>query len=143
MPFPTELTKDCLGIVHAASGLVTGDEMVEASNAATQLVQNTENFQYEFSDFTEVTELRVDPEHLEKIAATDHQAAHFRPNAIIVIVAPQDFAYEMAQQWQKKVSDLNWTIHLSRERREAVRWLRETIKTEHPEWLAERNEDAA
>ncbi|MDQ6913235.1 MAG: hypothetical protein M3119_09320 [Verrucomicrobiota bacterium] len=143
MPFPTELTKDCLGIVHAASGIVTGNELVEASLAATRLVQNTENFQYEFSDFTDATELRVESSHLEKIAATDHEAARVRPNAIIVVVAPQDFAYKMAQQWQEKVSDLNWTIHISRERTEAVRWLREHIKTERPELLAQRNESAA
>ena len=31
-----------------------------------------------------------------------------------MVVAPQDFSYEMAQQWQEKVSDLNWTIHISR-----------------------------
>ncbi len=143
MPYPTELTKDCLGIVHAASGVVTGEEMLEASVAGTQLVQNTENFQYEFVDFTDVTELRVEPSHLQKIAATDHDAARFRPNAIIVVVAPQDFAYEMAQQWHEKVSDLNWTIHISRERTEAVRWLRQHIKTERPELLAQRNESAA
>ncbi len=142
MPYPTELTKDCLGIVHAGSGIVTGEELLAASVAGAQLVQNTENFQYEFSDFTDVTELRVEPEHVEKIAALDHEAAHFRPKAIVVIVAPQDFSYELAQQWQKKVSDLNWTIHIARERTEAVRWLRQHLKTERPELLAQRNESA-
>ncbi len=143
MPYPTELTKDCLGIVHAASGIVTGEELLAASVAGTQLVQNTENFQYEFADFTDATELRVEASFLEKIAATDHEAARFRPNAIIVVVAPQDFSYEMAQQWQEKVRDLNWTIHISRERTEAVRWLRQHIKTERPELLGQRNESAA
>ncbi|MGZ5553994.1 MAG: hypothetical protein ACXWHF_10180 [Chthoniobacterales bacterium] len=143
MPYPIELTEDCLGIVHAASGVVTGEELLAGSMAVMQLVQNTENFQYGFCDFTDVTELRVEPEHVQRIAAIDHKTAEFRPRAIVVIVAPQDRAYQLAEQWWEKVRDLDWTIHLSRERKEALRWLGQYLKTERPELLAKRNDTAA
>src|SRR5450631_3195400 len=96
MPYPTELTKDCLGIIHAGSGLVTGEDLMVACEGVTQLVQNTANFQYEFSDFTDVTELRLKPGDLEKIVELDQIAAKYRPRAIVVIVAPQEFSYELA-----------------------------------------------
>lgn len=143
MPFATELTKDCLGIVHAGSGVVTGEEMVAASLTAAQLVQNTENFQYEVSDFTDATELRVKPEHVKKIAQIDRIAAQSRPRAIVVIVAPQNFSYDLARAWQGLVSDLGWTIYIARDRSEGVRWLGEHLKTERPELLAAKKEDAA
>jgi hypothetical protein len=143
MPYPTELTKDCLGIVHAGSGLVTGEDLMVACEGVTQLVQNTANFQYEFSDFTDVTELRLKPGDLEKIVELDQIAAKYRPRAIVVIVAPQEFSYELACTWSERVKDIGWTIHISRDRSEAVRWLTQHIKTERPELLAERNENAA
>src|SRR5207302_8975075 len=99
MPYPTELTKDCLGIVHAGSSVVTGDDLMAACEGATQLIQNTASFQYEFSDFTDVTELRLRPGDLDKIVEMDHVAAKYRPRAIIVVVAPQESFYQFAQTW--------------------------------------------
>ena len=143
MPYTTELTRDCLGIVHSGTGVLTGEELVAASVAATQLVQATENFQYEFSDFSEVMEVRIEPADLEKIEALDRIAAKSRPRAIVVIVAPGEAAHEMALKWETTIRDLGWTIHIARERTEAVRWLAQHLKTERPELLAERNENAA
>ncbi len=143
MPVATELTKDCLGIVHVGSGVVTGEELVESSTAAAQLVENTDNFQYEVTDFTDVTELRVEPRHVEKIAAIDRVAATLRPRAIMVIIAPQNSAYDLACAWHGLIADLGWTVHISRDRAEGVRWLGQHLKTERPELLAEKKKDAA
>ena len=128
MAYTTELTEDCLGIYHRATGVLTGDELLAASVAGRQLVQNTENFQYEFSDMSRVTGLQVDPSIVAKIVEEDHVAAKWRPHAIIVIVAPRDDTYELARQWEEQVQDLDWIIHISRERDEAVRWLGEYLK---------------
>jgi len=142
MPYTTELTRDCLGAVHSGSGLVTGDDLLAASIAVRRLVQNTENFQYEFVDFSDVTEMRIEPDDLDKIVEQDRLAAQARPRAIVVIVAPQEFAYEVARQWEEKVKDLGWTTHIERERTEGVRWLVKHLKTERPELLAEKRESA-
>ncbi len=56
MPLTTETTTDCLGIVHRGTGLITGDELLEASHVALQLVQNTQNFQYKFLYLSETAE---------------------------------------------------------------------------------------
>lgn len=143
MPYTTELTQDCVGIVHSGSGLVTGDELVAATTAATLLVQNTENFQYEFSDFTDVTDLQVAPEALERIIAQDHIAAKSRPRAIIVLVVPGAQAHQLAVQWEERVRDLGWTIHIARERSEALKWLAHHLKSERPELLAQIKQNAA
>ena len=62
------------------TGTVTGDELVEASRRALQLVQNTQNFDYEIVDLTSATGLeKFGDEHLEQITAQDRLAAVFRP----------------------------------------------------------------
>ncbi len=88
MPLTTETTPDCHGIVHNASGTVTGDELVEGSAAALRLVQNTQNFHYEFVDLSGAEALaNAGEEHLLKITEQDHLAAIYRPKAVMVIVA--------------------------------------------------------
>lgn len=128
MPLTTETTTDCLGILHRGTGFITGDELVEASHAALQLVQNTQNFQYEFLDLSEATGLReMDESHLDQLTHQDRLAATYRPNAVVVIVAPQDDLYEMGKKWERRVADLSWSTHVSREREEALVWLSENF----------------
>lgn len=127
MPYDTELTEDCLGIVHVGSGVVTGEDLVAATQAATRLVQNTENFHYELVDWSQVAEVKITEEQLEEIVALDHFAAVFRPDAVVVIVAPRDNLFELAQKWDRRVQDLGWKTHISRERWEAIEWLRANL----------------
>ncbi|MGI8437203.1 MAG: hypothetical protein ACR2NX_09905 [Chthoniobacterales bacterium] len=128
MPLSTETTKDCLGIVHRGTGVITGEEFVEASHSALQLIENTQNFQYEFLDLSEATGLReMGESHLDQLTHQDRLAAIYRPNAVVVIVAPQDDLYEMGKKWERRVVDLGWSTHVSRERTEALVWLSENF----------------
>lgn len=127
MPYLTELTEDCRGILRVGRGLITGEDLLAASVAATQLVQNTANFQYEFVDLSAVTELRLTPMELEEIADQDRIAAKYRPNAIVAIVAPREDTFEVAKKWERQMADLNWMTHVSRSRAETLRWLEERV----------------
>ena len=123
MSYLTKLTDDCLGIVHTVQGVLTGEDMLAASTVARQLVQNTENFNYELADFSGVTEIRINPEQLEKIVAQDRRIADWRPHAMIVIIAPSAETHALALAWEELVQDLDWNIHISRDRDEALNWL--------------------
>ncbi len=116
-----------MGIVHVGTGTVTGDEVLDASKAVTQLVQNTENFQYKFVDLSGVTELQMTGPDLQEVAAQDRLTAAFRPHAVVVIVAPRDDLFAAARRWDRLVEELGWSTHISRARSEAVRWLRENF----------------
>lgn len=126
MPLSTQTTDDCRGIIHIATGVVTGDELVTASRQALQLVQNTQNFDYEIVDLTKAIGLiRAGEEHLEQITMQDHLAAVYRPNAIVIIIAIEDDCFDLGQRWQRRVADLGWSTLVTRERSEAKKWLRE------------------
>ncbi len=125
MPLTTETTRDCQGIVHVGTGVVTGEELVQGSDAALKLVQNTQNFHYEFVDLSSATGLEMKDEHLAQITAIDRLAAVFRPEAIVVVVAPRDEFYQLGKKWESQVKDLGWNTHISRDRAEALAWLHE------------------
>jgi hypothetical protein len=127
MPYTTELTEDCLGIVHVGTGLVTGEDLLAGTRMASQLVQNTENFQFEFVDLSDASELRITAEEINEIVQEDRIAATYRPRAIVVIVAPSDEVFAIIQQWERKVEDLGWRTFIARSRREALTWLRDQL----------------
>lgn len=114
-----------MGIHHVGTGVVTGAEIIEACRASTQLVQNTENFHYEFIDFSGVSELQISESDLQRIIAQDFYAAIFRPEAVIVIVAPRDDIFETMKEWDRRIQGIGWLTHIARERAEAERWLQE------------------
>lgn len=129
MPYTTELTEDYMGIVHTGTGVVRGEDLIEACKGTTTLLQNTENFHYEFIDFTDTTELQIAPEALEQIVAQDRFAALFRPDAVVVIVAPDDKIFQTVQEWDRRVQDIGWKTYIARSRAPALEWLRENYPT--------------
>jgi hypothetical protein len=141
MSYTTELTDDYAGIVHVGKDIVTGPEVIEACRLTTQLVQNTENFHYQFIDFSEVEELRISREEFDQIVVQDYYAAVYRPNAAVVIVAPQNQVFEIAKAWQHRIEDIGWTTHVSRSRADAKNWLRENFS--HPAPATERHPEDA
>ena len=128
MPVTTETTEDFQGIIQTGRGLVTGDELVQACHAAFHLVQNTRNFHYEFVDLTDATALQFSPGDLEQITERDRMAAVYRPDAIVVIVAPQKEFYDLAKAWESRVQDLGWTTHITRDRAAGLKWLKQNFQ---------------
>ena len=118
-----------MGIVHVGSGVVTGKDLLEACKSTTALLQNTENFHYELIDFTDTTELRITPADFEQIIEQDRFAAVFRPDAVAVIVAPDDEVFQTVQEWDRRVQDIGWKTHIARSRAPALEWLRENYPT--------------
>lgn len=143
MPLTTETTEDCMGVVHIGTGTVTGEELVAASRAALSLVQNTQNFHYEFVDFSDATELQFAKEHVDQITAQDRLAAVVRPDAVVIMVAPQPEFFALAKEWQQRVEDLGWSTFVARDRDTAISWLHDHFPTPPREKLAADIESAS
>jgi hypothetical protein len=127
MPYATELTEDYMGVVHTGTGVVTGEEILRGSQTVAQLVENTENFHYEFVDLSGATGIEITEQHLQEIVTLDRMTAYFRPHAVVVIVAPDEHLFAVAKQWESLVQDLGWKTHIARARSEAKSWLRENF----------------
>jgi hypothetical protein len=125
MPFETELTDDYMGIIHVGRGLVTGEQIAEGCRAVTVLVQTTENFHYKLVDLSEVTELKMTEEELDRIVEEDRQIAAVRPRIAVGIIAPNEKLRAIAQRWERSVEELGWNTYIAPTRTDALKWLRE------------------
>jgi hypothetical protein len=120
MPLVTEMTQDCQGILQVGSGVVTGEEFVQASYNALLLFQNTQNFRYEFVDLSNVTDVEFAEKHLAQITVHDRVIAKARPDAIVVVLAPREELYQVAKHWEQAVTPFGLKTHVARERAEAL-----------------------
>ncbi len=127
MPLVTETTQDCQGILQVGSGLVTGEEFVQASYNALLLFQNTQNFRYEFVDLSNVTDVEFAEKHLAQITVHDRVIARSRPDAIVVVLAPREEFYQVAKHWEEAVAPFGLKTHVAREREEALSWLQQRL----------------
>jgi hypothetical protein len=121
-----------MGIIHVGTGVVTGADMLGGCHRAVQLVENTENFNFEVIDFTNVTELQTTEEDLDEMVALGHLAAVFRPEAAVVIIAPRPELFEIGKKWERRVQDLGWKTRIAHSREEAMNWLRENYPPPPP-----------
>lgn len=78
-------------------------------------------------DFSDVEELRITEEDFDQIVAQDYYAAVFRPGAVVVIVAPRDEVFALANTWQRRIEDIGWKTYIARSRVEARGWFRENF----------------
>ncbi len=75
-----------IGIELIASGIVTGEEVIEAQKE----IYNEEDFKkqrYKIVDRTDCTKYQVYPEEIEKIAEMDDKASRINPNLIIAVIS--------------------------------------------------------
>ena len=110
------------------AGWSPGIEILRGSLAVSQLVQNTENFHYEFVDLSEATGIPISEKQLKEIAT-------HRPDDRLFSTArgrgrrragrtPFRRRPALGETWS---GILGWNTHLSRSRSEAKRWLEENF----------------
>jgi hypothetical protein len=129
MPITTELTEDCMGVIHVGTGTVTGSEILEGCKSVTALVESTENFHYKLVDFSATTELQITEAEFNEIVAQDHLIAASRPYTAVSIIAPNEQIQAIAKHWEDLVRELGWSTNVSFTRAKALAWLRENFFT--------------
>jgi hypothetical protein len=119
---------DGVGIEIFASGVVTGDEIIEAHKE----IYNSDNLtkqKYQIIDRRECKEYLVSSEDVKKIAEIDIVASKSNPDIIIAIIASTDLQFGMSRVWQVYVEDSKFETQVFRDRKTAEGWLKKQLST--------------
>jgi predicted N-formylglutamate amidohydrolase len=117
-----------IGIEIIASGIVTGEEVIEAHKE----IYNKENFKkqkYKIVDRTDCTKYQVYPEHIEKIAEMDDEAARINPNLIIAVISTTPLQHGMTRMWQAYMKNNVFIAENFLDRKSADNWINSYIET--------------
>ena len=117
-----------IGIEIIASGIVTGEEVIEAHKE----IYNEENFKkqkYKIVDRTDCTKYQVYPEDIEKIGEMDDEASRINPNLIIAVISTTSLQHGMTRMWQAYMKNNVFIKKNFQDRISADNWINSYIET--------------
>lgn len=117
-----------IGIEIIESGIVTGDEVIEAHKK----MYNEENFKkrkYKIVDRTDCTKYQVYPEDIVKIAEMDDEASRINPNLLIAVISTTSLQLGMTRMWQAYMKNNLFITKNFPDRPSADNWINSYIET--------------
>ena len=115
-----------LGNIILLSGVITESEFAEKMQ--THLSQDQEKFrQYRYSlvDLSGITEIHLSTTFIKQHAHACIMAAKVNPDAIVAVVAPNDFSYGLSRMWEMLADEASWELCVFRYVRKATIWIKE------------------
>jgi hypothetical protein len=116
-----------IGIEIIASGIVTGEEIIEAHKE----IYNEENInkqKYQIVDRTHCTEYQVFANEIEEISEIDNDAAKINPNIIIALVSPTTLQFGMTRMWQAYLNEDHFVTKIFQDRKSADEWIKTQLQ---------------
>lgn len=124
MPGTIEFVEDGRGLVFSGSGVLTGQEILEAKEALAADEAPLRTVKFALVLLEDVTAVDVTVGDLRAAAMVDRRLAQMMPNAAVAIVAPRDHDFGIARMWEAIADVPEWTTYVFRSREEADAWLR-------------------
>ena len=112
-----------IGIEIIASGIVTGEEIIEAHKE----IYNEENLRkqkYQIIDRTHCTKYQVTAEEVDVISEIDNNASEVNPNILIAFVSPTSLQFGMSRMWQAYIKEDRFVTKIFQDRKSADEWIR-------------------
>lgn len=124
MPGTIEFVEGGRGLVFSGSGVLTGQEILEAKEALAADEVPLRTVKFALVLLEDVTAVDVTVGDLRAAAIVDRRLARMMPNAAVAIVAPRDHDFGIARMWEAIADVPEWTTYVFRSREEADAWLR-------------------
>jgi hypothetical protein len=121
------LTPDGVGAVYKSSGLLTGQELLDADSRMHEEVLANPGIRYLLVDHGAIAEEKVDVASLRNLASRTGRFLEIIPDGMVAIVAPNDVLYGLSRMWEALVEQPGLVSRVVRTREEAVAWLRQEL----------------
>ena len=122
-------TDDGLGVELISSGVVTGQDIIEA----LKQIYGDERFgklQYLIADKTGCTEYEVETDDVRTIASMDAESSKLNPDLVEAHIAPLDIQFGVSRIWHAYVSQTRPKSNIFRDRETALEWVKRHMGSE-------------
>ena len=121
-----------LGNIIIGREIVNEEELVDAlKNHLTQDNDKLKKYKYSLTDYTGGTKFEVSTQKVEQIAKICESSSIANSEAIVAVVAEQDFMFGIARMWELLSDGTNWETMVFRNREEAEAWIKERVKQKY------------
>jgi len=127
MPYVGELIHGGTGLLWTGSGVVTGQELIEAGAIELSLSPLPERITHSLVDFTQTTSIEVTVEEVMKVGEIDQRNAKTLVGLVVAVVVPTHLGQYLASVYENLSAPESWTLKVFQTRSEAEAWLRTVV----------------
>ena len=125
MPVKNLRAENGLGIITECSGILRGDEFIDAIRERYTPADILQKIRYYITDHTDVEHFEMSTDDIVKLTEITVAASKINPNICLASVVPSDLGFGLVRMWHGYAYDLAWPSRMCRSRDEAIKWIRE------------------
>ncbi|MFK7865427.1 MAG: hypothetical protein AB8B95_14515 [Pseudohongiellaceae bacterium] len=110
-------------VVTNYSGVLTDKEFRDCTAEKFSAYEEVKTYRYSLSDLTDLKSFEVSVEAVKESALASKRALEENPTGVMVVVAPEDFAFGMSRLWGGRAEDTLERVKVFRTRGEADEWI--------------------
>jgi len=134
MPVETVALPDAMGLLFICRGVLSGRELVEATQGLLDSAPHRAPFRYGIVDGTNISRVaELSTADLRTLAEMHKRLADAHPKSgeVVAVVAPLDVFYGLSRMWSVFAEGTGWEIASFRSRAEADAWIRQRMREKH------------
>jgi hypothetical protein len=128
MPIMIKSLDNGLGISFTGKGIVTGEDLINATRKIFSSEESIRKSRYGMLDFSKIEWFNTTSTELKIVTDMDTRAARINPDLIITIITEESSAYGLSQIWRAYMDETNWESKIFRSRPEAESWMKKRVK---------------
>jgi hypothetical protein len=123
MPFTMSLTKDGRCLFCVGSGLLKGQEIIDAKGELLATEDRIRGIAFGHIDLTDVTSVDISRDDIRRIADLDKRLALLAPRVVVAVIAPGAVVFGLSRMWETYANSTGWTIAVKCSKPEADAWV--------------------
>ena len=124
MSIEVRLTADGIGMVATGVGVLTGQDLLDATAQLREEAERNPEIRYAVMDLSAIPEEKVETRSIRALAAQRLKLTH---ELCVVVVAPSDVLFGISRMWEMMAERRGLGSRVVRTRAEAITWLQERL----------------
>ena len=124
MSIEVRLTEDGIGMVATGVGVLTGQDLLDATAQLREEAERNPEIRYAVMDLSAISEEKVETRSIGVLAG---QRLKLTQELCVVVVAPSDVLFGISRMWEMMAERRSFGSRVVRTRAEAITWLQERL----------------
>ena len=127
MAIAVSLTADGIGAVYTSSGVLTGQDLLDADSRLHEELKRNPEIRYLLVDHSAISEEKIDTDSLRLLARRSGDQLELITEGLVAVVAPNDVMFGLSRMWALMADQPELDTHIARSRDEATAWLEQEL----------------
>lgn len=128
MPIDIKYLDNGLGVYWFGHGILTGQNIIEASKETFESEERLKQIKYALIDFTSIDKVIIANADIQLKFNEDERATEIAKDTIVALAASKDVMFGISRIWEAYVDELSWETNVFRSISKAKLWIKNSLK---------------